>query len=71
VNNPQTKALVRLAALFGEGYPTAKLEAGIKNKQLRVIAPAGANPFVLNLISQLRTSKKLSTVQLVLSLIHI
>jgi len=67
VNNPQTKALVRLAALFSEGYPTAKLEAGIKNKQLRVIAPAGANPFVLNLISQLRSAKKLSNLQLVIA----
>ncbi len=67
MNNPQTKALVRLAALFGEGYPTAKLEAGIKNKQLRVIAPAGANPFVLNLVSQLRSAKQLSNVQLVIA----
>ncbi|MFM2384884.1 MAG: hypothetical protein RL166_758 [Actinomycetota bacterium] len=67
MNNPQTKALVRLAALFSEGYPTAKLEAGIKNKQLRVIAPAGANPFVLNLISQLRSAKKLSNLQLVIA----
>jgi transcription-repair coupling factor (superfamily II helicase) len=65
VNNPQTKALVRLAALFSEGYPTAKLEAGITNKQIRVIAPQGANPFVLNLLANLRKAKSLSNVQLV------
>ena len=67
MNNPQTQALVRLAALFAEGYPTAKLEAGITKKQLRVIAPAGANPFVLNLIAKLRAAKKLSKVQLLVA----
>jgi transcription-repair coupling factor (superfamily II helicase) len=67
VNNPQTKALVRLAALFADGYPTAKLEAAISQKTIRVIAPQGANPFVLNLISQLRSAKKLSNVHLVIA----
>ena len=55
---------MRLAALFEDGYPTAKLEAGITKKRLRVIAPAGANPFVLQLIAKLRKAKKLSNVQL-------
>ncbi|MEN9604090.1 MAG: hypothetical protein RL545_779, partial [Actinomycetota bacterium] len=64
MNNPQAQALVRLAALFADGYPTAKLEAGITKKQLRVIAPAGANPFVLQLIAKLRNAKNLSNVQL-------
>ena len=67
MNNPQTQALVRLAALFAEGYPTAKLEASINKKQLRVISPAGANPFVLNLIAKLRRAKGLSNVHLVVA----
>jgi transcription-repair coupling factor (superfamily II helicase) len=67
VNNPQTQALVRLAALFADGYPTAKLEAAITQKTIRVIAPQGANPFVLNLISKLRVAKKLSNVQLIIA----
>ncbi len=58
---------MRLAALFKNSYPTAKLEASITNNRLRVIAPQGANPFVLNLITDLRASKKLSNVQLVIA----
>ena len=58
---------MRLAALFAEGYPTAKLEAGIAKKKLRVISPMGANPFVLNLIGKLRAAKGLSNVQLLVA----
>ena len=58
---------MRLTALFGDGYPTAKLEANITNQSLRVIASQGSNPFVLNLISSARNAKKLTAVQLVVT----
>ena len=58
---------MRLAALFADGYPTAKLESAISSNRLRVVSPQGANPFVLNLISQLRAAKKLSQVQLIVA----
>jgi transcription-repair coupling factor (superfamily II helicase) len=67
VSNPQAQALVRLAALFADGYPTAKLQANISKSQIRLVAPQGANPFVLNLVSAFRQEKKLSPVHLVIT----
>ena len=58
---------MRLVALFGDGYPTAKLESNITNQKLRVISPQGANPFVINLIASARAAKKLVPVQLVVT----
>ena len=67
VKNLQPKALVRLVALFSENYPTAKLEAKIAERQLRVVAPQGATSFVINLIASARESKKLLPMQLVVT----
>ena len=58
---------MRLVALFGDGYPTAKLEANITKQKLRIVASAGSNPFVLNLIAVARAAKKLVPVQLVVT----
>ena len=58
---------MRLVALFGDGYPTAKLEANITKPKLRVVSAVGANPFVLNLIASARAAKKLVPLQLVVT----
>ena len=58
---------MRLAALFADGYPTAKLQTKAADSKLRVVAPAGANSFILNLLNGYRGEKKLAQVQLVIT----
>jgi transcription-repair coupling factor (superfamily II helicase) len=60
-----SKALSRLVALISDGYPVAALEARMKNARVAIAAPAGAHPAVVALLDNLRHSKKLTRVQLV------
>ncbi len=59
------KALSRLGALVSEGYPFASLQAKIKNSRVDLIAPQGAHPVILDVISKFRADAKLSRTQLV------
>ena len=58
-------ALKRLQDLTVEGYPFAALQAKITNRRTDVIAPIGAQASVIKAISDFRTAKKLTPLQLV------
>ena len=59
------KALSRLGALIGEGYPFAALQAKIKSSRADLIAPTPAHPAVLSVINDFRAAAKLPAIQCV------
>ncbi len=54
-----------LVALVAEGYPFAKLQGKIDAKRVDIVAPLGAHPSIVSVISQFRAEKQLNPVQLI------
>jgi transcription-repair coupling factor (superfamily II helicase) len=67
VKHEESEALLRLVALFADGYSTSKLQSAITKKNIRVTLPTGANPFVLALVAEYRKDKKLNQTLLVVT----
>jgi transcription-repair coupling factor (superfamily II helicase) len=65
VSAENLKALSRLGALIGEGYPFAALQAKIKSSRADLIAPTAAHPAVLSVINDFRAAANLPTIQCV------
>ncbi|MFM6971747.1 MAG: transcription-repair coupling factor [Rhodoluna sp.] len=61
------KALSRLAALISDSYSFSGLQSKIKKDRVDIVAPIGAHSVVAQIISDLRSGAKNSSVQLVVT----
>ncbi len=66
MSTTNSEALARLVALTGEGYPFAKLQKRASDRRVDVVAPLGAHPSILTILSQYRRERSLTPVQLVI-----
>ena len=63
LNSANLKAMVAATA---DGYPFAKLQKRTCDRRVDIVAPTGAHPSILAIISDYRTERKLTAVQLVI-----
>ena len=55
-----SEGLSRLVARVCDSYPFVAVTKALANKRLEVVAPSGAQPWILSAVSDLRKAKKLS-----------
>ena len=55
-----SEGLSRLVARVSDSYPLVAVTKALANRRLEVVAPSGAQPWILSAISDLRKAKKLS-----------
>ena len=50
----------RLVARVSDAYPFVQVSKSLSNKRVEIVAPTGAQPWILSAVAELRQSKKLS-----------